>query len=157
MGQRRKAHKNLKKRIKQLETDIEAVEGSDDPLKFKKLTKLRRELENAEISADYMLKDPKSLNYDQMLEILGMQPSSDTAMDTKYREKIKSPITAIRAFCISCQGDIPGVNDCATFNCPFWPFRMGKNPFFRKLNVDENADIEDYVEEPVDADTQAQQ
>lgn len=36
---------------------------------------------------------------------------------------------AIRAFCISCSGDVAAeVRRCQVTRCPLWPWRMGKKP-----------------------------
>lgn len=38
----------------------------------------------------------------------------------------KTPLTAIRAFCMACQGDYaPAVADCLDTACPFHPYRHG--------------------------------
>ena len=40
-----------------------------------------------------------------------------------------TPIKAIRAKCLECQGDRPSlVRKCEDQNCPSFPYRMGKNP-----------------------------
>jgi hypothetical protein len=45
-----------------------------------------------------------------------------------YKEKVKSPLTGIRAHCVECfGGSIKGVSDCPSSNCALHPFRMGKN------------------------------
>jgi len=46
-----------------------------------------------------------------------------------YKDKIKNPMTAIRAFCVSCMGGYVGeVGSCTAKDCALYPFRMGKNP-----------------------------
>lgn len=46
---------------------------------------------------------------------------------------ITSPIKAIRAKCIDCvHGHPREVKLCASPDCPLYPFRMGKNPFWGK-------------------------
>ena len=38
----------------------------------------------------------------------------------------RSPLTAIRAFCIQCQGEAyQAIIDCADTACPFFPYRRG--------------------------------
>jgi len=40
-----------------------------------------------------------------------------------------SPVKAIAAFCLECVGfERPEVRACHWQLCPFWPFRLGKNP-----------------------------
>lgn len=58
-----------------------------------------------------------------------------SSIGQKYRERIKGPLTAIRAYCITrCMNNqtelVRTCNDCT---CAFWSFRMGSNPFFGKL------------------------
>ena len=54
------------------------------------------------------------------------------------KTEIKSPVKAIRAFCIKCMGDQAYlVKDCPTKICPLKPFRFGKNPFIKRDMTDE--------------------
>lgn len=58
------------------------------------------------------------------------QSDWDCPNEKAYRARIRNPQTAIRAFCVICQGGhVASVNDCAKLNCPLYPFREGKNPF----------------------------
>ena len=42
----------------------------------------------------------------------------------------KSPIKAIRAYCLDCSdGSAHEVRTCYLEDCPLWHFRFGKNPF----------------------------
>ena len=51
-------------------------------------------------------------------------------VEQRYRDKIDSPLTAIRAMCVVCMcGQLKEVNKCTVLNCPLYPFRTGKNPF----------------------------
>lgn len=48
----------------------------------------------------------------------------------KALAKARNPLTAIRAFCISCMGGHShSVGICASKKCPLWPCRMGKNGY----------------------------
>ena len=50
----------------------------------------------------------------------------------RYKLRIKSPKTAIRSHCVECMGgQIAEVSRCTNKNCSLYPFRMGKNPFYR--------------------------
>ena len=43
---------------------------------------------------------------------------------------IKSPIKAIRAFCLQCLGgSAADVKTCTVEHCALWHFRHGKNPY----------------------------
>jgi len=53
----------------------------------------------------------------------------------KYRARIKNPMTAIRAFCVECMGGYHfEVKNCTAKKCPLLPFRMGKNPFHKRID-----------------------
>lgn len=40
------------------------------------------------------------------------------------------PLKTIRAKCLDCcAGSAHEVRECASTNCPLWPFRMGRNPY----------------------------
>lgn len=44
--------------------------------------------------------------------------------------EIKSPLKAIRQYCIECMGDqVREVPFCNVKRCPLYPFRLGKNPY----------------------------
>lgn len=48
----------------------------------------------------------------------------------KYRRKARSPLKAIRGFCIHCMGGyVREVARCTATKCLLYPFRMGRNPF----------------------------
>ena len=48
-------------------------------------------------------------------------------------EEIKSPLKAIRAFCIDCMGgQVKEVKLCPSQICPLRAFRMGKNPYRKR-------------------------
>lgn len=53
-------------------------------------------------------------------------------MEGFYRNRIKSPLTGIRAFCVLCMGGAKAANSCTSTGCPLWGFRTGKNSFFGK-------------------------
>ena len=45
------------------------------------------------------------------------------------RKKNRSPLQAIRAFCLECEGDSPAnVKDCLNPACPFYAYRLGTPP-----------------------------
>ena len=48
----------------------------------------------------------------------------------------KSPVKAIREFCLVCCGDSAAcVKGCTATNCALYPFRLGKNPFRSKREL----------------------
>ncbi|MEI4233735.1 hypothetical protein [Roseovarius sp. D22-M7] len=51
-----------------------------------------------------------------------------------------SPLRALRLNCLDCcNGSAQEVRLCTAVDCPSWPFRMGKNPWRRKLDQEERA------------------
>lgn len=73
-------------------------------------------------------------------DLLALVRASDNGDDIerRYRDRIRSPLTAIRAFCVTqCQcGSVKEVTDCSVTGCVFWSFRMGQNPFFGRFKED---------------------
>ena len=56
------------------------------------------------------------------------------------RERV-SGYRAIRSWCLAClDGNAAEVRRCSTINCPFWAFRLGKNPHNPKRGRDPFAD-----------------
>lgn len=53
-------------------------------------------------------------------------------------DTITSPIKAIRAKCLDCScNQINEVKLCPIENCPLYPFRLGKNPFYKRKMTEE--------------------
>lgn len=51
-------------------------------------------------------------------------------IEAKYRERAKSPLKAIRAFCVLCMGAQPReVAHCSATGCVLYKFRFGRNPY----------------------------
>jgi hypothetical protein len=51
-----------------------------------------------------------------------------------YKDKIRSPSTAIRAFCVTCMGGyVRSVAKCTAIACPLYPFRFGTNPMHGRV------------------------
>ena len=51
--------------------------------------------------------------------------------------EIKSPVKAIRAFCLECVSTANEVKACSAPSCPLFPFRFGKNPFVKREMTEE--------------------
>jgi hypothetical protein len=57
-------------------------------------------------------------------------------MNSYQSKKQKSPVKAIREFCIECMGGRGTgqnysklITECSSSDCPLYDFRLGKNPF----------------------------
>lgn len=54
-------------------------------------------------------------------------------IEAKYKARAKSPLKAIRAFCVICVGCYPReVSKCTATDCVLHPFRHGKNPYQKR-------------------------
>ena len=52
-----------------------------------------------------------------------------------YKDRIKNPTTAIRAHCVECMGGYTKeVDACPSKQCALYPFRLGKNPFHKRVS-----------------------
>lgn len=51
-------------------------------------------------------------------------------------KEIRTPVKAIRAFCIECAGADSKmyIKTCGGNNCPLFPFRFGVNPYHSHFN-----------------------
>jgi hypothetical protein len=54
-------------------------------------------------------------------------------IEAKYLKRARSPLRAIRAFCVICMGCQPReVGRCTRTKCALYPMRFGRNPFQRR-------------------------
>jgi hypothetical protein len=73
--------------------------------------------------------NPKKVDLAEWQEHVAASHDGDS-ISAKYRAGIRSRATAMRAFCVDCQGGfVAGVAACVAVTCPLHPFRMGKDPF----------------------------
>jgi hypothetical protein len=80
----------------------------------------------------YMYKPqlPSQMATQDLLAQLRLSDNPDPT-EQRYRDRIRSPLTGIRAFCVTCQGGSPkAVGQCDVVSCPLWPFRLGQNSFY---------------------------
>lgn len=57
----------------------------------------------------------------------------------RYKDRIRNPMTAIRAFCIACMGGyMSEVSKCTAPECALYQFRMGSNPFHTRKKRDDH-------------------
>jgi hypothetical protein len=110
---------------KKLETLQEQLENEKNPIKR---MKIGRYCNRVEYCLSWQGADPRILSKDKLREVCN-QPLHEDALVDKYRARVKNPATAIRAYCIDCQGgSVAGVKECAMLTCPLWNFRMGTDP-----------------------------
>ena len=90
--------------------------------------RLRQDIARIEYKLSWQGADPRIIDKKELREVCN-QPLYEDAVEDKYRERIKNPATAIRAYCVECMGgSVSGVKDCTSMTCPLWNFRMGKDP-----------------------------
>ena len=71
---------------------------------------------------------------EQNLRADEFEDDMEDLIDNELNEnEIKSPLKAIRAFCIDCMGgQVREVKLCPSQICPLHAFRMGKNPYRKR-------------------------
>lgn len=125
--------------------------------------KLKRDLEIIDDTLRYAGKDPRMVPVEALNRMRQAKQPMDDLTTANYRTKIKTRASAIRGFCVDCQGgEIKGVRECEAMNCPLWPFRMGTDPLRGKVKdiVMDDAPIVDetgaeIIEEEDDDDNEA--
>jgi hypothetical protein len=72
---------------------------------------------------------PNDLHVQNLLANVRVMDNPGENVERTYRNRIRSPLTGIRAFCVhDCKAGSPkAVSSCAKLQCPLWPFRMGKH------------------------------
>lgn len=109
--------------------------------------KLKEQIRTAVIYMNYRPMDtgmnPKDVPIKHIRWALQHPIVQPSVLSKEQRARVDSPIKGVRAFCMECQGnDTVGVRECASVNCPLWPFRMGTNAFYGKL-TDAEAEMTD--------------
>jgi len=123
-------HRN---RCNQIMRDYFKAKDSEDLKEYRSSFVLGKQLKTAVITMVYAGDNPKHVPAKYLRYALDF-PIAGTTLGPEQRARVKSPITAIRAFCLNCQGnDSVGVRECPAVNCQFWAFRMGNNAFYGKL------------------------
>jgi len=65
--------------------------------------------------------------------LIGKLPSEIPVEDIRDLGHPEKVMKVIRAKCVDCCGGSEAeVRKCVQFDCPLWPMRMGKNPFYGK-------------------------
>lgn len=72
---------------------------------------------------------PKEMRVQDLLAQVRTTYNGRDSVEISYRKRVRSPLTAIRAFCVvECRAGSPkAVSKCDVMECPFWTLRMGKN------------------------------
>ena len=71
-------------------------------------------------------------------ELVGRAPTEVPSEILSQKFSAQNPLKALRARCLDCCcGDASEVRKCVATDCPSWPFRMGTNPFRKKVRLSE--------------------
>ena len=90
--------------------------------------RLQRSIERIEQTLAWQGANPKQIDFAELKEHICNAPIME-AVEAKYQRRIKNRATAIRAYCVSCQGgSTVDVRLCPSVTCPLHPFRMGTDP-----------------------------
>lgn len=77
--------------------------------------------------------DEQNLKEDEFEEDMDLIDNELNEDGEENNDEIKSPLKAIRAFCIDCMGgQVREVKLCPSQICPLHAFRMGKNPYRKR-------------------------
>lgn len=77
--------------------------------------------------------DEQNLREDEFEEDMDLIDNELNENGEGNNDEIKSPLKAIRAFCIDCMGgQVREVKLCPSQICPLHAFRMGKNPYRKR-------------------------
>lgn len=108
-----------------LEAAYAELEGLTGVKRLKKL----KDISNLEQQLAWQGANPKVIPIAELREHI-RQPIHEDSIDNKYQARIGNRATAIRAYCVQCQGgSVVGVKECPSITCPLYSFRMGNDPF----------------------------
>lgn len=93
------------------------------------LLKAEERIETLRESLKFQSADPRSISFDRLAAHIHA-PTGDHPVEDRYRAAIHNRSTAIRAYCVKCQGGMPAlVRLCESCTCPLYSFRDGKDYF----------------------------
>lgn len=71
---------------------------------------------------------PKMIPVQDLLAMIRIPRNPGNETEQRYRDRIRSPLTAIKAFCVDCSAFSPRAAwECPNVDCPLWPFHRGRN------------------------------
>ena len=80
---------------------------------------------------------------DEIGQNIGKHPKSLGVSELQALGHTKTPLLrVVRKNCLDCAGSQGEVRRCSVVRCPFWPYRMGSNPFYGTDAVDETQEEE---------------
>ena len=118
----REIREDLEQKLSDLYASLDGLEG---------ITRLRalKRIDTADFPVEYQGANPKEIDFKVLRDHIREADVEDDPLINKYRARISSRATAIRAMCVMCQGGVvAAVKDCVSITCTLHPFRMGKDP-----------------------------
>lgn len=113
-----------------LENRLDELYAKLEPLTGIERLKALRDLNVLEQQLAWQGANPKALPFDELREHIHAGRKGGDVVEHKYAARIRNRATAMRAYCVECQGGlVVGVKECAAVTCPLHPFRMGGDPF----------------------------
>ena len=70
---------------------------------------------------------PRQMRVQDLLANARIPYNPDNQTEAAYRARIRSPLTAIRAWCVTCSEGPKAAWHCDKVECPLFPFHRGKN------------------------------
>jgi hypothetical protein len=71
-------------------------------------------------------------------ELVGQRPDQVDSKFLSLNSSAQKPLAAIRQKCLDCCcGNASEVRKCVATDCALWPFRLGANPFRKKVVLTE--------------------
>lgn len=104
---------------------VEAIAGDCDPDQARGMVGVL----SLDASVRGMQHAPNDMPVQDMLAALRMMDNPGENVELVYRNRVRSPLTGIRGFCVHvCKSGSPkAVGACSNLSCTLWPFRMGKH------------------------------
>lgn len=112
-----------------LENELEACYATLADLTGVKRLRMLKDIDLREQQLAWQGANPKALDKKELKKHIQTPDESDDPLVNKYRARIKNRATAIRSYCVWCQGGYTAeVRRCVSVTCPLHPFRMGTDP-----------------------------
>lgn len=70
---------------------------------------------------------PSQMRVQDLLAYARIPYNPGDKTEQKYRNRIRSPATAVRAYCVMCAGGPKASWECEKVECPLWPFHRGRS------------------------------
>lgn len=121
--------KRMEKKAEEAEERLERLENGEEEANLKEFMRAKKDAESLKKDYLYVGVDPRDIPREELLEMVKTPYVFDN-VEVTYRNRIRNPMTAIRAFCVICMGGQPSqVRKCTATRCPLWGLRLGKNNY----------------------------